>query len=64
MSRPMTLDEIDQDASDFYGGLAAQALLDGAEEMQDYFLAAFFFYARQITERRQAALAKENRDDH
>ena len=58
MSRPMSLDEIDQDAADFYTGRSLQALASKpARRLR------FRDWEGQITERRQAALVKENRDD-
>lgn len=63
MSRPMSLDEIDQDAADFYTGRSVQALAVGDLETATYFWDAAAFWEGQIIERQQAALAKENRDD-
>ena len=62
MSRPMSLDQVDQDAADFYTGLSVQALAVGDLETATYFWDAAAFWEGQITERRQAALSKGNQD--
>ncbi len=58
MSRPMTLDEIDQDAADFYPHTAVQCLAAGDVEGADYFWEASGWWADQITERKMRAPAR------